>query len=215
MRKNFFNYEQNLTPMNIHQHTVVYTLFDFLNSIQPMSSGLKNHLIQVITIERHKKGDILVSTGEVCNYLYFIKSGLIAGYIREGKRKKCTWFHKEGNVVMSVESFYRRTPSQEDIEVLEDATLVSISFDELEKTYQLFPEFNVHGRMLLQRYYPIWVSMHYSARYNSAIGKFNFFMKMFPDFIGRMPYKSIASFIGISHTYLSQLLNHRDKVSKS
>ncbi len=193
---------------------VTSALFNYLNGISLMSAGLKNHLAETIKIEQFKKGDVLVFTGQPCDHLYFIYRGLIAGYIGQGKSRKCTWFHKEGNVVMSVESFYNKVPSPEDIVAVEDSILVSISFDELEETYVLYPEFNVHGRLLLQRYYPIWVSMHYSVRYNNALNKYKFFMKVFPDFIGRMPYKAIASFIGISHTYLSQLLNGSN-VSKS
>jgi hypothetical protein len=59
---------------------------------------------------------------------------------------------QENDLILSVYSFFKQKPSYESIELLEDATLISISYADLQHMYSLFSEFNFFGRMLAQKH---------------------------------------------------------------
>jgi len=60
---------------------------------------------------------------------------------------------KEGDVIVSVESFFSQKQSYESIQALEDCILYYITYDELQFVYNHFPEFNFIGRVLVEKYY--------------------------------------------------------------
>ena len=65
----------------------------------------------------------------------------------------CSGLLSEGSLVISVNSFFNRTPSYEFIQAIEDTCVQFITYEELESLYRDFPEFNIIGRKLITAYY--------------------------------------------------------------
>ena len=112
---------------------------------------------------------------------------------------------KEGDVIVSVESFFNQSISYENIQALEDSILLFITYDELQFLYNNFPEFNFVGREVLQKYYQLSEQRLYSLRMQRASEKYNFLMNHFPQIIQRVPSKYIASYLGITEETLSRI----------
>jgi CRP-like cAMP-binding protein len=91
-------------------------LFDFLNSISPLSEELKTQLSFYLKLQQFEKKTFLLKEGQTCNYIYFIQQGLVRSYYTKDGNEICSWFMKEGDVIISVDSFYNRKPSYEFIE---------------------------------------------------------------------------------------------------
>lgn len=178
----------------------------FLNTIHPLSDGCQKYLWDTIKIKHLKKGEMFLHAGKVSNELCFITSGLLKSYYMEREKEiVSSWFMKEGDFVISVRSFFSRTPSIENIQALEKTSLFTITYDELQKGYLDFLEFNVVGRLLLEKYYSKEVEKNYILKLENASEKYAYLVEYFPWMIHRISNKNIASFLGISEHRLSHI----------
>ncbi len=188
------------------------SLLHMLNEIYPLSPSLKLHLCSILEARKVRRRAHLLKAGQVCRNICFIEKGLLrCYYIRHGA-EVCSWFMKERDVVISVDSFFRQQPGYEYIQALEDTILHFISYEQLQQTYQEFPEFNYIGRVLTERYYSLSEQRLYSLRMQRAIERYQFMLVNFPDLNGRVPGKHLASYLGITSVTLSKI---RSKYSKN
>jgi len=128
-------------------------LLSYLESIYPMTDGLKQHLATILKEKELCKKSYLLKAGHVSRNIYFIGHGLIRCFYIKDDHEVSSWFMKEGDVIVSVESFFSQKQSYESIQALEDCILYYITYDELQFVYNHFPEFNFIGRVLVEKYY--------------------------------------------------------------
>ncbi|MGN6402601.1 MAG: Crp/Fnr family transcriptional regulator [Flavisolibacter sp.] len=188
-------------------------LFHLLNSIHPMSEGLVFHLSQILKCRQLDKKDYLLKAGHVCRTICFVESGLLRCFYIKADTEVCSWFMKEGDVIVSIESFFQQQESYESIQALEDTVLYYITYDELKHIYQTFPEFNFIGRVLIEKYYTLWAQQLYALRMQQAHERYNWLLRHHPELILRVHAKYIASYLGIEETTLSKIKNGRKKIS--
>ena len=118
---------------------------------------------------------------------------------------------KEGDVIVSIESFYDQQKSYESIQAIEDTELFFIDFDELEYAYREFTEFNFIGRVLTIKYLKLWSRQLYSLRMRSAAERYEWLMEHYPELILRVPAKFIASYLDITEVTLSKIKHNGAK----
>ena len=112
---------------------------------------------------------------------------------------------QEGDVIISVESFFTQRPSYESIQALEDCELQYISYDELQYTYRNFPEFNFIGRVLTEKYYTLSEQRLFSIRMQRASERYQHLRENFPELIERVASKYLASYLGVTEVTLSKI----------
>lgn len=112
---------------------------------------------------------------------------------------------KEGDLIISVESFFQQKPSYESIQVLEDCTLIGIKYDELQEMYSRFPEMNFIARVLTEKYYTLSEQRLYSIRMLRAPERYKFLIDNFPVLIQRVPSKYLSSYLSVSEETLSRI----------
>ena len=180
-------------------------LLQALNSIHPLSDELREHLFTNLkTVVLHKK-EFLLKQGQVCRSIWFIETGLVrCFYIKEDK-EVCSWFMKEGDIIISVESFFTQMPSYESIQALEECELLCMDYRQLQVIYHRFPEFNFIARVLTEKYYTLSEQRLYSLRMQRASERYTYLMDHFPELIQRVPSTFIASYLGITLETLSRI----------
>jgi CRP-like cAMP-binding protein len=112
---------------------------------------------------------------------------------------------KEGDVIISVESFYNQKPSYESIQALEDSTLFYITYNELQTIYQEYPEFNFIGRFLTEKYYCLSEQRLYSIRMQRSQERYDYLMEHHPELILRVQAKHLSTYLGITEVTMSRL----------
>lgn len=148
---------------------------------------------------------MLLKAGHICRNIYFIDQGLLRCFYMQNGQEVCSWFMKEGDVIISVESFFDQRESYESIQALEDTALRYISFTELQHVYRNFPEFNYIGRELVQRYYKLSEQRLHSLRMLRAAERYEILRNFHPELVLRVEQKYLASYLGITEQYLSML----------
>jgi CRP/FNR family transcriptional regulator, anaerobic regulatory protein len=178
-----------------------------LNGILPLSQQLTEELILRLKSRQLAKKDFLLRAGHVCRNIYFVERGLLRCFYQKGDAEVSSWFMKEGDVIISIESFYQQRESYEWIQALEDCVLYYISFEELNAVYRSFPEFNFIGRVLTEKYYTLWAQQLYALRMQQASERYQWLLNNHPELILRVSAKYIASYLGIDETTLSRIKN--------
>jgi CRP-like cAMP-binding protein len=184
-------------------------LFLFLQSIHPLSDGLIARLREKLQTKEFKKKEFVLYEGQVCNNIYFIESGFFKSFHLKDGKEITQWFMKAGDVIISVSSFYKRQPSYEAIQVMEDAVVHFISYEDLQDIYRNFVEFNFVGRILTEKYYLLSEERLFGMRKQKAEERFYFLLQNHPDILQQASLTDVASYLGISLETLSRIRARR------
>jgi len=183
----------------------ISSVVTILNYFHPVSDGivkfLKEHAYSVF----FGKGELLLEEGQVCEHIYFVRKGVVRGFIREGKKDITTWITAEGEMVSSILSFERKGSSIENMQAIEDSEMLALTLVDLEKLYEQFPEFNIVSRKLLQQYYSDAEGRAFIARLTNAETRYKQFLTRYSHFANRIPLTYIASFLGMTLETLSRV----------
>ena len=180
-------------------------LLAYLNAIYPLSDELKSHLLQILKIAEISKKDYLLKAGHFCSRICFIEKGLFRCYYVKDDHEVCSWFMKEGDVIISVQSFYEQKTSYESIQALEDCTVIYIDYRELQHLYRQFPEFNFIGRILTEKYYCQSEQRLFSIRMQRSQERYDYLLEHHPELVLRVPAKYLASYLGITEVTMSKV----------
>lgn len=181
------------------------TLFDYVSSYHSLSENAKKALTSKLTKLELPKNAFLVEEGRTCNHMYFLEKGSLRGFYNLDGKEVTYWFGFENNFVTSFYSFISRKPSFENIQLLEDCTLWSLSYEELQELYNLHPEIERLGRLSHEKYYLMLEDRFVSNHFKDARERYEMLMESSPHILRRVPLGYIASYLGISQETLSRI----------
>lgn len=180
-------------------------IFELLSAIRPLSPEVCEALTGVFKREEYPKRTLLLKEGQVCDKAWFIEKGMVRAFYYLDGHDTTDWFMQEGDIIISVRSFFMRKPSFENIELLEDSTLVSLKYADLDTIYRTHPAFNFNGRVLTERYYVQGEERSIALRRQTAQERYQTLTETNPQLFVRAPLKHIASFLGMAPETLSRL----------
>ena len=184
-------------------------LFLMLQSIHTLSQSLIDALNERLQVRNFKKREIVLEEGQVCNNIYFIESGFFKSFHLKDGKEVTQWFMKSGDVIISVSSFYKRKPSYESIQAMEDGVVYFISYDDLQYIYENFMEFNFIGRVLTEKYYLLSEERLFGMRKQKAEERLNLLLENHPHILQQASRTDIASYLGISLETLSRIRSRK------
>jgi CRP-like cAMP-binding protein len=103
----------------------------------------------------------------------------------------------KGEIFISVLSFHRRTPSVDAHIALSDCKCLGITYDELEEAFELFPEFERHGRKLEAEYYCLAEERQIMLKRQPKEAKFKALMAQYPDLPQYATHEQMASYLDL------------------
>ncbi|MEX8549317.1 MAG: Crp/Fnr family transcriptional regulator [Mucilaginibacter sp.] len=180
-------------------------LIQRINHVAPLSKELEECIVASLKEEEFCKRDLLLKEGQIARQIYFIQKGFCRAFYSKEDKEYTTWFMGEGDIMISVYSFFTQRPSVESIEVLQDATFLSMSWQQLQKIYHDFPEFNLFGRIITEQYYIKSEERAIALRTLSAKDRYENLLKTYPNILQKASLGQIASHLGMNLETLSRI----------
>ncbi|RQO77745.1 Crp/Fnr family transcriptional regulator [Pedobacter sp. KBW01] len=182
-------------------------LLALLSQICPLSLPFQQRLHAQLCTKRYNRRHILLRPGETARHIYFIREGFLRAYFIDTEGRECTsWFMGERELMISVYSFLTQRPADEYIEVLQQATLQSISYLELQSFYADFSEGNLIGRAMMERYYLLSEERTIFLRSRTPIDRYHLLLQRYPDILQQTTQVNVASYLGIGRETLNRII---------
>ncbi len=179
--------------------------FEIVSQTASLTAESKQDLSSILKRLELDKGHILVRQNSVCNYLYFIESGLTRTYYFNEGKDITDWISPENTFACSIVSFISRKPDRRQIELLEPSILWSLQYYEIEHlcakhhdVERMIRHLVSSGLVQLQRRFD---DLHFAT----ALQRYQTLMNENPTLIQRVPLGMIASYLGITQETLSRI----------
>ena len=180
-------------------------LLQILDNYASISEQTKTALSQIVIKSEFSKGHILLQQDKVCKNLYLVESGFLRGFNFQDGRDKTLWFASENDIVTSMYSFISQKPSFEIIEVMENSILYCIDYELLQNLYKTYPDLNLIGRLLTEKYYIELEERVLSLQFKTAEERYRHIIENKPALLQKASLGQISSYLGISQETLSRI----------
>jgi len=153
-----------------------------------------------------RKNDIILKEGKVCDQYIFLDSGFARAYTfdAEGNEVTTNFFGPQA-VAFEVSSFFRRTPSKENIQALTDCNGWYVNYETLNNLFHGMPEFREFGRTVLVNGFVALKERMLSMINHTAEQRYELLLQSKPEIFQNASLKHIASYLGIADTSLSRI----------
>lgn len=195
------------------------TVKPFLDYVQKFidisEDEFKQLIYPYISVRKYAKKQVITEAGTIENYFNFIVKGLARKYYRKGKEEINTQISFEGHIMHSQESFHSRTPSEYVIEAIEPTTLVSITYEDLERIYARSSKMEHLGRLIITYTMVVKDRWQMQLVMHTPRERFIHFVSRNPELLQRVPQKFLASYLNIKPETFSRFKHLVREVSKA
>ncbi|WP_028980948.1 Crp/Fnr family transcriptional regulator [Sporocytophaga myxococcoides] len=156
------------------------------------------------TFELHKRR-LILSEGELCSRIYFVAKGCLRMfYLDEKGTEQTIQFALENWWMTDIDAFNRKGIATFSIQAVENTTVLGINKDDWDLLLEKHPGLEKYFRIIYERAYA--ASLTRMKFFRLPKDEFyKFFSLKYPAFIQRIPQKLLASFLGFTPEYLSEL----------
>ena len=157
-----------------------------------------------------KRREYLITEGDICRSNYFVERGCLRMFFNNDKMVEQTiQFALETWWMSDYFSFARQSPSQYMIQAVEKSFVVAVDYSLQDKLFSEVPQMERYFRIMMQRALAasqLRVKLIYQL---SKEEMYTQFITSFPGFFQRVPQYMIASYLGLTPEYLSELRKRR------
>lgn len=159
-----------------------------------------------IEIRKYKAKTIILNAGEICQYSYFVNSGILRSFnINDNIVEHVLAFACQGWWISDMYSLLSQKPGNLFIEVLEDAEVVLLSKENQEQLYLEIPKLERFFRILTENSLVAHQQRLMDNLSLPAEERFEKFCTKYPSLIQQVPQKHIASYIGVTPEFFSKM----------
>jgi len=185
-----------------------------------MSTPLINHIKQFIDLDEHeeqillagtqrqsvKKKEYLLKEGQVCKANYFVEKGCLRiFFIGEKGEEQTAYFAIENWWISDYASLLSQSPSSFYIQSVEASEVIVFPYAHQEALSKGIPQTERYFRILMQKAYG---ASQMRIKYLYSLSReemYRHFQRQYPDFVNRIPQYMLASFLGFTPEYLSEI----------
>jgi len=162
-----------------------------------------NRFFKVVNVK--KKANLLVA-GDTCNQTFFVSKGLLRKFFISDKGvENTTEFALENWWITDVLSFTNRHSSEFYIQAVENAEVLSLSRENYQRLLHQHPAMEKYFRCIFEKAYGA-AQMRIKYQYDfSREELYHHFRLRHPEFLQRVPQYLIASYLGFTPEYLSEI----------
>lgn len=152
------------------------------------------------------KKENLLEVGEICRHHYFVLTGLLRKFfINEKGIEQTTEFAIETWWITDNFAYENQISTEFYIQAVEKSTVLYITQEKQEKLLEEFPAMERYFRFVYQRAY---AAAQKRIQFLFSLSKEEFYLQAIrnhPEFVQRVPQYLIASYLGFTPEYLSEI----------
>jgi CRP/FNR family transcriptional regulator, anaerobic regulatory protein len=153
----------------------------------------------------HKKGDFLLKSGQRCDKLSFIQSGILRMFVTTEDKEITQWISTKGYFSTDLSSFIFETPARWTIQALTDTELYSITKEDYKKIGATIPTWNQLEKLFLIRCFTILEDRIFTHLSMTAEERYQFFFENNRELFNQVPLQYIASLLGMTPETFSRI----------
>jgi len=187
-----------------------------LNRYIELTKEEEVELLSYVKRRSYLKGQYIVQAEDICRYQTYIVSGLARTFhLDSNGTEHVISFGIEKWWVGDLCSFASQTPADFNVHCLEKTEVIQFSYENLEKVYQIIPKMERFFRLIIQNAYINSQKRIVRNHSLTARERYLLFRDEYPQLVQRAPQYMIASYLGITKEFLSNIRNQIAKEAKS
>lgn len=181
---------------------------DFIKIIRNVYP-LSDRALQLLLLKSERvvlpKNHLLIRSGVIEHYAYFIIKGMARGYFYKEGRDVTLWFATTGMSLLSMNAYLFQSAGYENIELLETCELLKIPQATLNELFEMDIELANWGRRMSD-YFILHLEQIFMERsFMPAAQRYHQLVTQQPEILKKVPLGHIASYLGISQVSLSRI----------
>jgi CRP-like cAMP-binding protein len=166
-------------------------------------------------LQKLAKKQFLLREGQICKFEGFVNKGCLrVYYLDEHGLERVLYFAVEGWWVTDIDSFTNNVPSILNIEALEDSEVLLITQPYKQALYEQLPFVEKLFRIMTQKTHVALQRRMISSLGKTADERYLEFIEKYPQLEQRLTQQQVASYLGISHEFLSKIRKKLSRLKK-
>ena len=179
---------------------------DHIEKFTKISDEDFSEITSFFSLQQVKKKENLLIEGKICKYHYFVLRGCLRRFfVNEKGVEQTTEFALENWWITDLFAFEQQRATEYYIQAVENSEVLRIDHASQEHLFLRFPIMEHYFRLIYQRGY---AASQRRIKYIYEFSKeemYHYFNTNYPKFVQRIPQHLIASFLGLTPEYLSEI----------
>jgi CRP/FNR family transcriptional regulator, anaerobic regulatory protein len=181
----------------LEQYIESYFGIAHLDALQTMS--------QMFKPVKLSKGDFYLQTGNYCDKMSFIRSGLLRIFVNNDGKEVTQWISSKGYFVTDLASFIFDTPARWTIQALTDVEIFTINKQNYQKLGEVVPQWHVLEKLFIAKCFIFLEDRIFSHLSMSAEERYQHFFENNKELFHQVPLQYIASMLGMTPETFSRI----------
>jgi CRP-like cAMP-binding protein len=184
-------------------------IIEFLSGITLLSDRFVKETMADLKQENYKSHQIIQAKDQPETRIWFLKSGFARSYFYDEKgNEHTTRFWQENEIIFSFSGVWN-LPAMEYVEILVDAELNPISYQQLYEFINKFPEINILIKFVIKRALQQKYTRHALCSLQ-AEKRYRQLRRDSPEVFKNAPLRIIASYLNMTRESLSRIISKKN-----
>ncbi|ADY28556.1 MULTISPECIES: Crp/Fnr family transcriptional regulator [Cellulophaga] len=181
-------------------------LKDNLKQNLDLSSKELEQICSYFTTKEIKKKEFLLTQGSICKFEGFVVQGCFRVFsLDKNGNDNTLYFAAKDWWLMDIDSFMNQSPSELNIQALEDSKVLLISREDKQTLCNSLPIVEKLFKIMFQKAIVSWQRRLIRNHSLTAKERYLYFINTYPDISLKLTDKQIAGYLGIRHEFLSKI----------
>jgi Cyclic nucleotide-binding domain. len=181
-------------------------LFEHINQYLTLNEGDKKIIEEYTLFQSFKNKENILEEGQICRNYYFVVQGCLRMFfINDKGNEQTTYFALDNWWLTDYFSFMNSMPSLYYIQAVGKTSVLKVSSEEFNCLLEKVPSLERYFRIIMQR---ANAASQERIRLLYSLSKeelYLHFSSYFPQFVQKVPQYMIASFLGLTPEYVSEI----------
>jgi CRP-like cAMP-binding protein len=182
------------------------TILQYVSRYIQLDAEEERYFLSILKSRKYLKRQFVVQAGDECKYeTYVVKGCLKAYFVDPDGNNHVVQFAVDDWWISDMDSLMNGTPSTLNIDAVEDTEVLQIERKDFNELFQKFPKFNTMYRIMLMKAFVAHQRRIVDNLCKPAKDRYLDFVKRYRNIEQRVPQHQIASYLGMTPEFLSQI----------